>query len=129
MKRWIKVVGIVAVVVLVLIGAVSLWAYRKVAGSLPLLDGEIRLAGLTAEVSVDRDALGVPTVRAQNREDLARALGFLHAQDRFFQMDLMRRQAAGELAEIVGPAMVEAIAVPACTFSLAGAIGTLMRSR
>lgn len=108
MKRWIKVVGIVAVVILVLIGTVSVWAYRKVAGSLPILEGEIQLAGLMAEVSVERDALGVPTIRAQNREDLAQALGFLHAQDRFFQMDLMRRQAAGELAEIVGPAMLQA---------------------
>ncbi len=108
MKRWLKVAGIVVVVVVVLLGVASLWAYRKVTRSLPLLDGEVRLAGLAAEVSVDRDALGVPTIRAQNREDLARALGFLHAQDRFFQMDLMRRQAAGELAEVVGPAMVDA---------------------
>ncbi len=108
MKRWLKVAGIVVVVVVVLIGVASIWAYRKVAGSLPVLEGELRLAGLTAEVSVDRDGLGVPTIRAGNREDLARALGFLHAQDRFFQMDLMRRQAAGELAEVVGPAMIDA---------------------
>jgi penicillin amidase len=60
------------------------------------------LAGLSAPVTVARDALGVPTVRAENRRDVARAVGWLHAQDRFFQMDLMRRSSAGELAEIFG---------------------------
>jgi penicillin amidase len=54
-------------------------------------------------VRVDRDALGVPTIAGTSREDVARALGFVHAQDRFFQMDLQRRQPAGELAGLVGP--------------------------
>src|SRR5690606_37244079 len=52
--------------------------------------------------TVTRDALGIPTIRAATREDAARALGFLHAQDRFFQMDLSRRRAAGELSALVG---------------------------
>ena len=68
------------------------------------LDGTLRLAGLSAPVSVTRDALGIPTIRGQSREDVARATGFLHAQDRFFQMDLARRRAAGELAALVGRA-------------------------
>ena len=59
-------------------------------------------------MNVERDALGVPTIRAANRADAARALGFLHGQERFFQMDLLRRSAAGELAEIVGPGVVDA---------------------
>jgi penicillin amidase len=58
-------------------------------------------------VHVERDELGVPTIRATSRNDAARVLGFLHAQDRFFQMDLLRRQGAGELAEILGPTAVE----------------------
>jgi penicillin amidase len=82
--------------------------YRAVAASRPLLAGELVVAGLAAPVTVERDGLGVPTVRGANRLDVARALGFLHAQDRFFQMDLSRRQAAGELAELVGPTMVDA---------------------
>lgn len=71
--------------------------------SLPRLDGTLTLPGLRAEVTVARDGNGVPTVRGTDREDLARALGFLHAQDRFFQMDLLRRRSAGELAELFGP--------------------------
>lgn len=70
--------------------------------SLPALDGSRTLTGLSAPVTIERDVLGVPTVRGASREDVARATGFLHAQDRFFQMDLSRRRAAGELAALVG---------------------------
>ena len=70
--------------------------------SLPQLDGDVLVSGLQSSVSIERDVHGVPTVRADNREDLALALGFLHAQDRFFQMDLMRRSAGGQLAELIG---------------------------
>jgi hypothetical protein len=59
------------------------------------------LAGLSAPVTVERDALGIPTIRGETRLDVARATGFVHAQERFFQMDLLRRTAAGELAELV----------------------------
>jgi penicillin amidase len=78
------------------------WLRHRMEASLPQLDGERRLAGLAAPVSIERDDLGVPTIRAGSRLDAVRALGFLHAQDRFFQMDLLRRQAAGELAQLVG---------------------------
>ncbi len=83
------------------------WAWWQMRGSLPQLDGTRALAGLGAPVKVERDALGVPTVTGASRLDVARALGFLHAQDRFFQMDLLRRRGAGELAEIFGSAAVE----------------------
>jgi len=79
------------------------WFYWKLRASLPQLDGTAALSGLTAPVIVTRDALGVPTVRGATRVDVARALGYLHAQDRFFQMDTLRRRSAGELAELVGP--------------------------
>ena len=75
--------------------------------SLPQVDGTAAIAGLTSNVRVDRDALGVPTITGATREDVARALGFLHAQDRFFQMDLQRRQPAGELSGLVGPRAME----------------------
>jgi penicillin amidase len=71
--------------------------------SLPILTGSQPISGLTAPVIVTRDSLGVPTIAGATREDVARGLGFLHAQDRFFQMDLQRRQPAGELAALVGP--------------------------
>jgi penicillin amidase len=89
----------------VLVAAVGVgWFYFKLRASLPQLEGAVSAAGLVAEVVITRDALGVPTLRGANRLDVARALGWIHAQERFFQMDLLRRRAAGELAELVGPA-------------------------
>lgn len=80
------------------------WFYLHLRASLPQLDGVATLPGLEARTTVTRDALGVVTLRGTSRLDVARALGYAHAQDRFFQMDLLRRSAAGELAELVGPA-------------------------
>ena len=94
--------GIVALGIVV--GAGFYFALRA---SLPQLDGTLRLPGLKDRVTVDRDDLGVPTIRARNRLDAARATGFVHAQDRFFHMDLSRRMGAGELAELLGPALLE----------------------
>jgi penicillin amidase len=79
----------------------------RVEGAVPPLDGAYRVQGLGASVQIERDSLGVPTLHAENRVDLALATGFVHGQDRFFQMDLFRRLAAGELAELVGPAALD----------------------
>jgi penicillin amidase len=99
-----KKLGLATIAMLVLAAALgALWVRSELRGSLPLLAGEFRLPDLSSQVVVTRDALGVPTVRGRTREDVARATGFLHAQDRFFQMDLGRRRAAGELAALVGP--------------------------
>jgi len=81
----------------------GLYARSQVQASLPMVSGEIAIAGLDGAVRIDRDALGVPTIVGDSREEVARALGFVHAQDRFFQMDLQRRQPAGELSALVGP--------------------------
>lgn len=94
-------------VLVVLVAGLSVWAYHLMRASLPLLDGELRVAGLSATVYVERDAAGVPTIIAANRMDASRALGVLHAQERFFQMDLMRRRSAGELAELFGPMLLD----------------------
>ena len=75
--------------------------------SLPRLDGEIPATRISASVRIERDAAGIPTVVAENRADLAFGTGFVHGQDRFFQMDLTRRTAAGELSEIIGTAALE----------------------
>ncbi len=95
-----------SVLSVLVVGAAALgaWYYIKFHASLPQLDGQASLPGLSGPVTVTRDALGVPTLRGASRLDVARALGYLHAQDRFFQMDTLRRHAAGELAEILGPA-------------------------
>ncbi len=90
--------------VLVLLGG----GYAYLRASLPVLDGTIAVTGLSAAVRIERDEQQVATIRGASREDVARATGFLHAQERFFQMDLMRRAAAGELAALIGPAAVAA---------------------
>jgi penicillin amidase len=108
MKLFLKIVVIVLAVMLVITIGGGIYARSQVRASLPQLDGTAAIAGLTANVTVDRDSLGVPTIAGQSREDVARALGFLHAQDRFFQMDLQRRQPAGELSGLVGPRALDA---------------------
>jgi len=75
--------------------------------SLPQLDGTIGVTGLALPATIERDADGIPVITAANRADLAFATGFAHGQDRYFQMDLIRRQAAGELSEIVGSAALD----------------------
>jgi penicillin amidase len=90
---------VVLVVLLLLAVAGGWWAMR---GSLATLEGDVKLPGLAAPVSIERDALGSATIRAQSEADAVRALGFLHAQERYFEMDLLRRSAAGELSELFG---------------------------
>ena len=89
---------------LLLILAVALgYAYFSVRAALPQLDGHAQIAGLSAPVTVTRDAHGVPTIEAQTLEDVFFAQGYVTAQDRMWQMDVMRRVASGELSEILGP--------------------------
>ena len=97
--RKLKYLG-AACALLILAALTGAWLCLR--GSLPVLDGRVSAPGLSAPVSITRDARGVPTISAANRTDLAWATGFVHAQDRFFEMDLSRRLAAGELSELVG---------------------------
>ncbi|MCP4678439.1 MAG: penicillin acylase family protein [Deltaproteobacteria bacterium] len=94
----------VGALALIVVGAgVSVFfAGHTLRKSLPIIEGKTILTGLEATVTVERDALGVPTITGETTIDTVRTLGFLHAQERFFQMDLQRRQAAGELAELFG---------------------------
>lgn len=80
----------------------AIWA------TLPAANQELRLAGLAAPVSITLDAVGVPRIRAGSEADAAMALGWLHARDRMFQMEVMRRGAAGRLAEVAGAAALRA---------------------
>ena len=82
------------------LGGGYLWLRR----SLPQIDGEIAVSGLSAPVTVLRDQWAIPHIEAQNLRDLTFAEGFVHAQDRLWQMEFRRRLGAGRLAEIVGPA-------------------------
>jgi penicillin G amidase len=90
--------GLVAGILL----AASTWAFAQLRASLPRLEGSVAALGLSATVTVARDAQGVPTLTGRTRADLAWALGYLHGQERFFQMDGQRRTAAGELSELAG---------------------------
>ncbi len=82
-------------------GALAWWfIYRP----MPQLDGSLTISGLQHEVFVDRDQWGVPHIRASSLEDLAEAQGYVMAQDRLWQMDLLRRVARGQLSEVVGSA-------------------------
>lgn len=99
MKRWIlRLTGglALAVAFIVVLAGITLYS------SLPDLDGEITANGLGAPATIERDEQGIPTITASTRVDLAFATGFAHGQDRFFQMDLLRRRAAGELSELFG---------------------------
>ncbi|MDH4124767.1 MAG: penicillin acylase family protein [Gammaproteobacteria bacterium] len=87
---------------------VAMLAWLTLRASLPQLDGELEAAELSAAASIVRDAAGIPTIRASNRLDLAFATGFVHGQDRYFQMDLLRRDAAGELSALIGAATIDA---------------------
>src|SRR5688500_15795878 len=91
----------------ILVGLIALVAWLAFRASLPKLDGEMRLPSLRAAATLERDSQGTPTITAKSREDLAFATGYVHAQDRFFQMDLLRRAAAGELAEVLGPPLID----------------------
>lgn len=88
-------------VVLVVAAAVG-YAYYLAESALPQLDGKAQAAGLTAAVTVMRDSHGVPTIEAASLEDLFFAQGYVTAQDRLWQMDVMRRFGSGELSEILG---------------------------
>ena len=103
-RRAAKILGILCLAAALVAAALGAWVRQRVKASLPQLDGAASVRGLSAPVTVSRDALGVPTLSGSNRLDLARATGWIHAQDRFFQMDTLRRRGAGELAELFGKA-------------------------
>ncbi|HKW52991.1 MAG TPA: penicillin acylase family protein [Stellaceae bacterium] len=103
MRRFLKLRLLLLLPVLAVLGG-FLW----LRSSLPQEDGRLVLAGLGGEVRISRDQHGIPTIAAGNERDAAFALGFVHAQDRLFQMDLMRRFGAGRLSEWFGPATLRA---------------------
>jgi len=87
---------------ILILATIFTWLYSKVDSALPLLEGKKTVFGLTKSAVIERDEQGIATIKAQSRSDIAVALGFVHAQERFFQMDLLRRNSAGELASLFG---------------------------
>ena len=99
--RW-----LVLIIIVLLVGAIG-YAYLIARSALPQLDGRLQINGLSAPVTVTRDTHGVPTIDGGTLEDLFFAQGYVTAQDRLWQMDVMRRFAAGELSEILGEDLVK----------------------
>ncbi len=111
MPRAMKILLRIAIVVFLIATAcfysARIYIHRAMRASLPQVDGQIYVSGLTAPVSVLRDAHGMPHIRALTLDDLVFAQGYVTAQDRLWQMDMLRRHAAGEFAEILGPGQLE----------------------
>ncbi|MBI4831582.1 MAG: penicillin acylase family protein [Candidatus Lindowbacteria bacterium] len=95
-------ITVILAIVVILVVAV-LWATALIRKGLPQTMGEITLSGLTKPVEVARDIYGIPHIKAESELDLYRALGFVNAQDRLWQLDLFRRLSQGRLAEVFGP--------------------------
>lgn len=106
MRKWKKITLWLSGVLLVLIIVVLFSVNYLISRSLPITEGEVKIASLKEQVLVVRDNAGVPHLKAENERDLFIAQGYVQAQDRLFQMDLSRRQASGRLSEVIGEATV-----------------------
>lgn len=104
MPRWLLAAALFLGVILIA-AIVGTWMLMR--ASLPTIDGTVQIDGLEASISLERDESGTVTVSGQSRPAVAYGLGYAHGQDRFFQMDLARRLAAGELSELFGPVALE----------------------
>src|SRR5262245_35222858 len=105
--RPLRIASYTALAIATLAVVAALAVYLTLHASLPQIDGDVTAPTLEARATIARDEQGTPTIRATSRRDLAFATGYAHGQDRFFQMDLMRRAAAGELAELLGNPVLE----------------------
>src|SRR5215467_1340417 len=98
-----RVLGRILLTLLVLVAIVIAGGYLWLRSSLPQTDGTIAVREVNAAITITRDAHGIPTIKAESDADAAFGLGYVEAQDRLFQMDLMRRAGAGRLSEWFGP--------------------------
>ena len=89
-------------ILFLVVTSLGTWIYSQIDSALPVLEGKRTLLGLSDTAIVERDIKGIVTIKAKKRNDIAVATGFIHAQERFFQMDLLRRNSAGELASLFG---------------------------
>lgn len=104
---WAWVLGTIGVVLVLLVATVVSFGQYTVKRSWPQVDGTIELSGLSASVDVLRDERGIPTIYADSVDDLMFAQGYVHAQDRFYEMDVRRHITAGRLSEMFGESQVQ----------------------
>src|SRR4029079_18951063 len=107
MRRLLRLLSRLLALILVLAIVAVGFAWWTLRSSLPKLDGELAVPGLSAPVRLARDALGGGTLEPAKEIAAARALGWVHGQERFFEMDLLRRSAAGELSELFGATAIQ----------------------
>lgn len=103
--KWLKRLGLAALALLVLVAAAAAWYGKQV---LPVTQGRIALAGARAELRIERDSHGIPSVQATNLHDAYFGLGVVHAQDRLWQLETHRRIGAGRMAELFGEPALQA---------------------
>ena len=101
-KRILKATLYLLLTLLLMLAGVVIFSIIKLRASLPIRDDKLQVEGLNLPVTVTTDRFGIPTITASTHRDAALALGYVTAQDRLFQMDLLRRRASGRLSEIVG---------------------------
>ena len=110
-RRWLRrslwTLASIVLLLLLLAAGGLLWLHHAMVTSLPVIDGSLKTPGLVSPVTVRRDHHGVPHIEAASLDDLLMAQGYVTAQNRLWQMDMLRRNAAGELAEILGNSLVE----------------------
>ena len=110
-RRWLVrsllTLGVICLLLIALLAGAGAWLRHSMKAALPQVDGTLPVAGLSAPVTISRDAQGVPSIQAASLDDLLFAQGFVTAQDRLWQMDALRRHEAGELAEILGSRLIE----------------------
>jgi penicillin amidase len=99
-----RIVGIILLIILALLVVIPLGGYFWLRTSLPLTSGTVRVAGLDGSVEIVRDRWGVPHIFGSTDHDAFFGLGYVHAQDRLWQMEMNRRIGAGRLSEILGEA-------------------------
>ncbi|TDP64316.1 penicillin acylase family protein [Roseateles toxinivorans] len=102
--RWLRRLAVV-VLVLLLCLALAFWLYSRQV--LPMTEGVLTVSGLKAPLTIARDAHGIPSIKADSMEDLVFGLGFVHAQDRLWQLQTHKRIGSGRLAEAFGEAALE----------------------
>lgn len=108
MRRRLRLIGLVLLLVLVVVlGGAGAYGVLTARASFPQTSGEVTLPGLDAPVEVQRDAWGIPRITAGTVHDLFMAQGYVHAQDRFWEMDFRRHVTAGRLSELFGASQVE----------------------
>src|SRR6185369_14172839 len=106
LRRTLKVLVGLVVFVVVLLAVATVGGYLYLSRSLPVTSGTVKVSGLQNSVEVVRDADAVAHIFASNELDMYRGLGYVHAQERLWQMEMQRRVASGTLAEIFGPSAV-----------------------